>query len=176
MRLPNEAFQLALHCTAQAGTLAPLAPPAYPCSRMDKGHILIVEDNPKVLAAFEVILHDYGYRTTAATSVGEAIECSRAIADLDLVITDYHLAGKETGRQVVAALRELHGPTFKAIVITGDTSAAVHAFDGAPFLCWLRKPLDTRQLKTILEKFLTEGGRTNASADPQNTSQPHRRV
>jgi CheY-like chemotaxis protein len=143
---------------------------------MDKGHILLVEDNPKVLTAFEAILHDYGYRTTVATSLGEAIECARTAPDLDLVITDYHLSGKETGRQVVTALRELQGPTFKAIVVTGDTSAAVHAFDGAPYLCWLRKPLDTRQLKTILEKFLSEGCRANASADLQNTLPPYRRA
>jgi CheY-like chemotaxis protein len=123
---------------------------------MDKGHILLVEDNPKVLAAFEAILSARGYRTSLATSLSEAIACARATPDLDLVITDYHLSGNETGRQVVAALRELQGPTFKAIVVTGDSSAAVHAFDGEPYLCWLRKPVDTRQLTTILEKWATE--------------------
>ena len=124
---------------------------------MDKGHILIVEDNPKVLTAFEVVLNAHGYKTTLATSLSEAVERARANPDLDLVITDYHLAGNETGRQVVAAMRELQGPTFKAIVVTGDTFAAVHAFDGEPFLCWLRKPVDSRQLTTILENFLAEG-------------------
>jgi CheY-like chemotaxis protein len=124
---------------------------------MGKGHILIVEDNPRVLTAFEAVLNERGYKTTVATSLSEALERTRANPDLDLVITDYHLAGNETGRQVVTAMRELQGPTFKAIVVTGDTFAAVHAFDGEPFLCWLRKPVDLRQLTTILEKFLAEG-------------------
>ena len=127
---------------------------------MDKGHILIVEDNPRVLTAFEVVLNEHGYKTTLATSLSEAIERARANPDLDLVITDYHLAGNETGRQVVAAMRELQGPTFKAIVVTGDTFAAVHAFDGEPFLCWLRKPVDPRQLTTILENFLADDRNT----------------
>ena len=124
---------------------------------MDKGHILIVEDNPRVLTAFEVVLNQHGYKTTLATSLSQAVERARANPDLDLVITDYHLSGNETGRQVVAALRALQGPTFKAIVVTGDTFAAVHAFDGEPFLCWLRKPVDSRQLTTLLEKLLAEG-------------------
>ena len=124
---------------------------------MDKGHILLVEDNPQVLTAFEAVLNEHGYKTTVATSLSQALERPRANPDLDLVITDYHLAGNETGRQVVTAMRELHGPTFKAIVVTGDTFAAVHAFDGEPFLCWLRKPVDLQQLTTILEKFLTKG-------------------
>jgi len=123
---------------------------------MDRGHILLVEDNLRVLTAFEAVLNEHGYKTTVATSLSEALERARANPGLDLVITDYHLAGNETGRQVVAALRELQGPTFKAIVVTGDTFAAVHAFDGEPFLCWLRKPVDLRQLITILEKFLAE--------------------
>jgi two-component system, sensor histidine kinase len=129
---------------------------------MDKGHILIVEDNPRVLTAFEVVLNEHGYKTTVATSLSEAVARARANPNLDLVITDYHLAGNETGRQVVAALREIQGPTFKAIVVTGDTFAAVHAFDGEPCLCWLRKPVDTRQLTTILEKFLAEGDQAGA--------------
>ena len=139
-------------------------------ARMDKGHILLVEDNPTVLTAFEVVLNSQGYKTTLATSLSEAIERARATPDLDLVITDYHLGGKETGRQVVTAIRELHGPAFKAIVVTGDTFAAVHAFDGEPYLCWLRKPVDLRQLNTILDKFLGAGAQSNAAADPPSTS------
>jgi len=119
-----------------------------------KGHILVVEDNPGVLNATEVFLSETGYKVTTATSLAEAVEHARSSPELDLLITDYHLSNKETGKQVIAAVREIRGPAFKAVVITGDTYAAVHAFDGDACLCWLRKPIDSRQLVTVLDSFL----------------------
>jgi two-component system, sensor histidine kinase len=119
-----------------------------------KGHILVVEDNPGVLSATEIFLSENGYKVTTATSLPEAVERARTCPELDLLITDYHLSNKETGKQVIAAVRELRGPAFKAVVITGDTYAAVHAFDGDVGLCWLRKPIDPRQLVTVLDSFL----------------------
>ena len=119
-----------------------------------KAHILVVEDNPGVLSATEVFLNEKGYKVTTATSLAEAVERAQKSPELDLLITDYHLSNRETGKQVIAAVRELRGPAFKAVVITGDTSAAVHAFDGDACLCWLRKPVDPRQLVTVLDSFL----------------------
>jgi two-component system, sensor histidine kinase len=118
-----------------------------------KAHILLVEDNPAVLGATTMLLKSQGYRVTTATSVAEAIDCTHANPDLDLVITDYHLARGDTGRHVISAVRELRGPTFKAIVISGDTSAAVHAFDGDDHLCWLSKPMNSAVLLSVLQNF-----------------------
>lgn len=119
-----------------------------------KGHILVVEDNPTVLTATEVFLSQSGYKVTTATSLKEAVERARTIPELDLLITDYHLSNRETGKQVIAAVREIRGPAFKAVVITGDTSAAVHAFDGDACICWLRKPIEPRSLVSVLQSFL----------------------
>jgi CheY-like chemotaxis protein len=120
---------------------------------MDRAHILLVEDNPRVLDATRLLLNAEGYRVTTATCVAEAVQCTRDNPDLDLIITDYHLCGGDTGRQVIAAVREIRGPTFKAIVITGDTSSAVHAFDGDAYLCWLGKPTNASLLLTVLQNF-----------------------
>jgi len=118
-----------------------------------KAHILLVEDNPGVLAATSFILKTAGYAVTTATSVAEAVDCTRTHPDLDLVITDYRLIGQDTGRQVISAVRGIRGATFNAIVITGDTSSAVHAFDGDSHVCWLGKPTNPSLLLTVLEKF-----------------------
>ena len=59
----------------------------------------------------------------------------------------------EAGRQVIAAVRGIRGSTFNAIVISGDTSAAVHDFDGDSHLCWLRKPTNSALLLTVLQNF-----------------------
>jgi len=132
----------------------PEVQPRYRDVKTYKAHILVVEDNPGVLTATEVFLSETGYKVTTATSLAEAVERARSSLELDLLITDYHLSNKETGKQVIAAVREIRGPAFKAMVITGDTYAAVHAFDGDACLCWLRKPIDPRQLVTVLESFL----------------------
>jgi CheY-like chemotaxis protein len=91
---------------------------------------------------------------TTATSLAEAIERTRDYPDLDLLITDYHLAGSGTGRQVVSEVREIRGPDLKAIVITGDTASAVHQFDSDSGLCWITKPVNPAQLLTLLKHLL----------------------
>lgn len=130
---------------------------------MDKAHILLVEDNPRVLEATRLLLSMEGYRVTSATCVAEAVQRTHDNPDLDLIITDYHLCGGDTGRQVIAAVRELRGPTFKAIVITGDTSSAVHAFDGDAHLCWLGKPTNASLLLTVLQNFTPRTGESAGS-------------
>ncbi len=120
-------------------------------------HILLVEDNPGVLAATSLLLKKAGHRVTTATSVAEATECTRINPDLDLVITDYRLSGDDTGKQVISAVRGLRGATFNAVVLTGDTSSAVHDFDGDDHLCWLRKPTSSSLLLNVLRNFTPPG-------------------
>lgn len=120
-------------------------------------HILLVEDNPRVLAATSLVLENAGHRVTTATSVAQAAECTRINPDLDLVITDYRLSGADTGKQVISAVRGIRGATFNAVVITGDTSSAVHDFDGDNHLCWLRKPTSSSLLLSVLQNFTRLG-------------------
>jgi CheY-like chemotaxis protein len=117
-------------------------------------HILLVDDHSGVLNAMRELLTSNGYRVTTAASLREAVERARENSDLDLLITDYHLGGRETGRQVVGHVREMRGPQFKAVVITGDTAAAVHGFDGDGALCWVSKPINPKQLLTVLKNLL----------------------
>ncbi len=123
-----------------------------------KAHILLVDDNAAVLAATSVVLEGAGYRVTTAMTVDEASQRTRANPDLNLVITDYRLAGEDTGRQVISAVRAIRGPAFNAIVISGDTSSAVQYFDGDNHVCWLRKPLNPSLLLTVLQNFTPPPG------------------
>ena len=109
---------------------------------------------PVILNATRSLLEAHGYRVTSATSLAEAIERTRDHHDLDLLITDYHLAGTGTGKQVVSAVRAMCGPDLKAIVITGDTGSAVHQCDSDSGLCWITKPVNPAQLLTLLKHLL----------------------
>ena len=120
----------------------------------DSHHILLVEDNPHVRRATYSFLTSQGYKVTAVGTLTAAIDCTRSSPDLDLLITDYHLPDGATGKQVVGSVREVLGPQFRALVITGDTASAVHQFDGDRALCWLRKPVDPELLLASVRNLL----------------------
>ena len=127
-------------------------------------HILLVDDDPAVRSAARLLLQTEGYRVTTAASLPEALEHARTHPDLKLLITDFHLGGTETGKQVVDSVRELRGPAFRAIVITGDTGSAVHSFDADGNLCWITKPAHPEQLLALVAHLLTGFGAAGVSA------------
>jgi two-component system, sensor histidine kinase len=72
----------------------------------------------------------------------------------DLVLTDYHLQGDDTGVQVIRALREALGPTLKAILVTGDTSSAIRELSGDTHLRFASKPVNAEELLGALKSLL----------------------
>jgi two-component system, sensor histidine kinase len=117
-------------------------------------HLLLVEDDPAVLKATRMLLRVEGYRVSTATSLREALEQARESHDIDLVVTDYHLQGEDTGVQVITALREALGPTLKAVLVTGDTSSAVRDLSSDAHLRLASKPVNAEELLGILKSLL----------------------
>jgi CheY-like chemotaxis protein len=73
---------------------------------------------------------------------------------IDLLISDYHLGGGETGTQVIAALREALGAPLKAVLMTGDTSTAINELPRDPLLRVASKPIVAEELLTLLRALL----------------------
>ncbi len=85
--------------------------------------ILIVEDDPALREALELVLRTDGHRTTAAGDGNEAIDLvARKNAQLDIAIVDYNLPRGLTGLQVMARLRETIGHGLPGLILTGDIS------------------------------------------------------
>jgi len=87
--------------------------------------IVVVEDEPAVLAGIEVLLKGWGATLTAFDSVGAASDWA-AQADPqadrpDLLIVDFRLENGRTGVDAITALRERFGAGVPAIVVTGST-------------------------------------------------------
>ena len=118
-----------------------------------KPRVLLVEDDPGVRDATEMLLKVEGYRVTAVESLEQALRAGATMA-LDLVLTDYHLGNEATGIQVISALREAHRAPIKAVLITGDTSAAIHEQPADPNLRVTSKPIDAERLLGLLREFL----------------------
>jgi len=115
--------------------------------------VLLVEDDLPVRDATRMLLKAEGYRVIAVESLAHALQKARQ-ESIDLLVTDYHLGGGETGLQVIAALREIWGFALKAVLMTGDTSSAVRELPRDTYLRVASKPIKAEELLTLLRELL----------------------
>jgi len=101
-----------------------------------------------------MLLSVEGFRVTTAGSLAQAIEQCVAHGDIALLVTDYHLANHETGVQVIAAVRRQLAVDLKAILITGDTSAAAHAIQHNDRVRMTSKPINADQFISLLRELI----------------------
>jgi DNA-binding NtrC family response regulator len=80
---------------------------------------LIVDDEPGVLKATQILLEVEGYRVSTAKSMADAVAVARTRQDIEVLVTDYHLAKDELGTSVIAAVREVLGDHLGCILISG---------------------------------------------------------
>ena len=125
-----------------------------PSQQIGRVHVLLVEDDPSVRAATRMLLSVEGYRVTAVASLVEALQTVRERQELDLLITDYHLADGEVGTQVITQVREALGLPLKAILMTGDTSAAIKDLPRDPGMRVASKPVNADELLMLLRALL----------------------
>ncbi len=115
--------------------------------------VLVVDDEPSIVWAFERFLQQLGHRVRSAATAERALELAAEQAP-DLVILDVKLPGMD-GLAALAELRRLH-PDLPAIVITahGTLDTAVRAVKlGA--VEYLSKPLDLARARQVFEAALS---------------------
>jgi PAS domain S-box-containing protein len=127
--------------------------PAARQEQIGKVSVLLVEDDRAVRDATRMLLKAEGYRVTAVESMAEALQKARE-ENIDLLVTDYHLNGGETGTEVIAALRETLGIRLKAVLMTGDTSTAIQELPRDSHLRVASKPIQAEELLTLLRALL----------------------
>jgi PAS domain S-box-containing protein len=120
-------------------------------AQTQKPYVLLVEDDPAVRAATRMLLSVEGYRVTAVGSISEALRSVRDDGAPQLLITDYHLHNGELGTQLITAVREsLGGGAIKAVLVTGDTSAAIKQISADANLRIASKPINAEELLSLL--------------------------
>jgi PAS domain S-box-containing protein len=135
---------------APADDLPPLARAAGAAHRL-----LLVEDEPGVRKAMRMLLEIEGYEVATAATAEEALARLRE-EKFALLVTDYHLEGGRTGTQVIAAARDIHGPMFDAVLVTGDTSSAVREMQGDAHLRITSKPINSDELLAMIRNLLAD--------------------
>ena len=114
--------------------------------------VLLVEDDPAVRDATGMLLRLEGYAVRTAGSLREALEYIGSGQRIDLLITDYHLGGSDTGTEVIVGARERLGETLPAVLLTGDTSSSIRSLEG-PRLRLASKPIRAKDLLSLLREL-----------------------
>ncbi len=138
-------------------TETPVAKPARVQTRSSKGKqaatILLVDDDEAVLDSTSLFLGVSGYRVLVAGDAERALALAEQEKP-DLVITDYGLAQRDTGLDLLRNIRSRLRRNVPAIVITGDTSLQRSAAGLGADIEIVSKPLDPQVLLELVRKQL----------------------
>jgi two-component system CheB/CheR fusion protein len=111
------------------------------------GQILYVEDDPGVRNSITMLLEIEGYEVVSFSNGADAVEAvaTRAVAP-DVLISDFHLPGGDTGRRVVERVRITAGRRIPALLLTGEIREALSPGDRPEVDRILHKPVDANVL------------------------------
>ena len=128
----------------------------YPSKRA-----LIVDDNLINLKVIQGFLKDYQIQVTKASSGYEALDYMKSAEEFDIVFMD-HMMPVMDGVETTEKIRNLDVPNAKDIPIVALTANAIsgvkETFLQAGMNDFLAKPIDTKLLDEILDRWLPDDG------------------
>jgi two-component system, chemotaxis family, CheB/CheR fusion protein len=116
--------------------------PDMPTGRRDPMNILLIEDDPTVREALQVLFASQDHRVVEADSAEEAMAAvARTDWRPDVIISDFNLPGGADGLELIKRMRIALRTQVPAVLLTGDVSQATDAALAAPDCKLLRKPV-----------------------------------
>ena len=124
-------------------------------------NVLLVEDDPSVLALGIEMLNGLGYRVVTASDAAGALEILKRGDHVDLVFTDVVMPGGRTGVQLAVEARALR-PNIKVLLTSGYTGEALarHQTETMPLI---EKPFREDELAARLREILDSNERVEPS-------------
>jgi CheY-like chemotaxis protein len=164
---PDEGTTVTLYLPRYKGAVtgAPSSPAKIDLAEDKNGDaydILVVEDDPRVLAATLAALHELGHRAVGCADPLTAPTAIEAMAALDLIMTDVLMPG-QTGPEMIAAVEaQLRGAAV--LFVTGFTGeASPEQLRDRPVL---RKPFTVAALsRAVREAVAGEAKRVAQAAE-----------
>ncbi|HEU4604269.1 MAG TPA: ATP-binding protein [Steroidobacteraceae bacterium] len=132
---------------------AHVAEPPMEQHRGGRRRVLIVDDEASVLLATRLLLELEGYEILEATSLSQAKAVAKQNADIQLLVSDYHLANRELGTAVIDEVRKILKRHIGAVLMSGDTSKAMSQLALDERTRVARKPIEADELLGLL-RFL----------------------
>ena len=115
--------------------------------------VVVIDDDPLVLDGTRGLLTTWGCRVVIASSRSEAILHLDG-ATPDLIISDLHLSGGETGVEALDGLRQELGRAIPSFVISGDISTGQTGKVGAGKYPLLHKPVTPMALRAMMSALM----------------------
>ncbi len=143
---------------SQAGLVAPQqavnSTPSLDLHR--SGVILMVEDDPGVRDAIELLLGDEGHHPVTAPDGVAALEwLAQETVQPDLILADYNLPRGMDGLQMVEKVRQKLHREVPAIILTGDISTEALRVVAQQNCERLIKPVKCEELANVIQRLLT---------------------
>jgi DNA-binding response OmpR family regulator len=123
--------------------------------------VLWVDDEAELLESHRIFLREKGYEVEYATNADDAVEMLRR-RSFDLMLLDEQMPGKR-GLEAYHEVREL-APNLPVVMVTkSEEDATLREALGANVREYLVKPINPRQVLTVITKIL-EGPRIRSQA------------
>ncbi|HET7435180.1 MAG TPA: response regulator [Thermoanaerobaculia bacterium] len=123
---------------------------------MERGHVLIVEDDTAIRRLVTMVLQRRGYATDVAADGLEAV-LKLGLSDYDVIILDLMMPNLD-GFTFMNTIAENDPARLRKVIVTSAASPAVirERMQGAPFHV-LPKPFDIEELAKRVEECMTAG-------------------
>jgi len=128
---------------------------AIESERIAGAYVVVVDDEPAVLAGLTKLLENWGCLVQAGhdgVQVMDGLQHNERIPDL--LITDLRLGNGETGLDVARTLHRSMGAPVPVLVLTGDLIASVALDDAQVPVRLLHKPVVAGRLRAVMEELL----------------------
>lgn len=115
--------------------------------------IVVIEDEPMVLSAYELMFEGWGYDFVGADSAANALARLASLRrSPDFIVADYRLSEGDTGTQAISLLRQAFGHEIPGLLVTGETSIETLRDAASTGFPLLRKPVSSRQLQDAVAR------------------------
>jgi ActR/RegA family two-component response regulator len=125
--------------------------------------ILVMDDDPMIVAALTRDLADRGCEPKGAASPAEAEAILKSGFHADALVVDFDLGSKETGLAFLGRMERTFLRKFPGLILTGGTDAATLAAVASSGVRWLTKPADPDIIASVLagviarRRFISHG-------------------
>ena len=116
------------------------------------GTLLVVDDDPTVRSAADLMARSIGLRPMLAASGPEALERIESERVIDLVLLDVTMPGMD-GFETLRAIRNVR-PDLRVILSSGYSSRVVSDGPGLRFEAFLEKPYRAEDLRAAVQQAL----------------------
>ncbi len=136
-------------------------------SKLTGAFIVVVDDEEGILMGMEALLTAYGCHCLSATSSGGLLEkLEDHLRQPDLIITDFRIGPRETGLDVIHAVREAQQLAVPALIVTGSQGAEDLRAAGESGFRVIQKPVLERELVAVISELLGAATNNHQSTRP----------